>query len=61
MSDYENRIVQYECEISQLAIELDNSKLTEKRLEKDIKDLRYFKEEAEKKFMEEKTNIKTAK
>lgn len=43
MSDYENRIVQYECEISQLAIELDNSKLTEKRLEKDIKDLRYFK------------------
>ena len=44
-----------------MAVELDNSKLVEKRLEKEIKDLKYLKEEAERRFIEENIKIKSKK
>ena len=51
MEDYERKLSQYEAEISQLAIEIDESKTREKHLEKEVKDLKYLKEEAEKRFI----------
>ena len=59
MEDYERKLSQYEAEISQLAIEIDDSKAREKQLEKEVKDLKYLREEAEKRFIEENIRIKS--